>query len=106
MKILEISFLTLIIVMLSACGSNNGYEDSYESDTEVSLEDARNEIVYLQSQLVDLESSVSDLEFAVNEFNYNDWADVVPKIISEVDLVRFHLDYVKTSADDLEGSLD
>ena len=42
MKILEVGFLTLMIVVLSACDSNNGYEDSYNSDTEVSLEDARN----------------------------------------------------------------
>ena len=105
MKILEISFLALIIVMLSACGSNNSYEDSYESDTEVNLEGARNEIVYLQNQIDDLEASVSDLEFAVNELDYNDWADVVPNIVSEADLVRLHLDYVKSSADDLESTL-
>ena len=106
MKILEVGFLTLMIVVLSACDSNNGYEDSYNSDTEVSLEDARNEIADLQSQIVDLEASVSDLEFAVDEFSYNDWADVVPNVISEVDLVRFHLDYVKSSTDNLEYTLE
>ncbi|MGP4120419.1 hypothetical protein ACT3N8_11440 [Psychrobacter aquimaris] len=106
MKILEIGFLTLIIMVLSACDSNNGYENSYYSDTEVNLEDARNEIADLQSQIVDLEASVSDLEFVVNEFSYNDWSDVVPNVVSEVDLVRFNLEYVKSSADDLEYTLD
>ncbi|MGP5210745.1 hypothetical protein ACTXJ5_08115 [Psychrobacter alimentarius] len=106
MKILEIGFLDLMIVMLSACDSNNGYEESYDSDTEIKLEDARNKIVDLQSQIVDLEASVSDLESTVDEFNYNDWADVVPSVISEVDLIRFHLDYVKSSTDDLEYSLE
>lgn len=106
MKILQIGFLTLMIVMLSACDNSNGYEESYESDTEIKLEDARNKIVDLQSQIVDLEASVSELESAVDEFNYKDWADVVPNVTSEVDLVKFHLDYVKSSTDDLEYSLE
>lgn len=111
MNFISKTFLLTIFFTIVGCdGSqsfdNGGNENDYNYNIELQLEDARDEISSLQSQIDDLEGSVSDLEFRVKEFQYNDWADIVPNLISEVEYVRFHLDYVESSADDLEYTLE
>lgn len=104
-------FLITVFFTISACDgsqsfSNEDNYDDYNYDVEIQLEEAKDEISNLQSQIDDLESAVSDVEFRVEEFQYSDWAEVVPNLISEVEYVRFQLDYVESSANDLEYTLE
>ena len=108
MKRKALLIIVLINTFLITSCADRSREEAYYDEMigyEVQLEEAREKMSELQSEIRDLESSVSDLQSEIYRLNYEDWSDVVPDVAYQADSVQSELNYVLSSADDLEEVL-